>query len=97
MSGRSVSDLSIPANILKNKDVSELEKLQEDDAHFVEFFSALELDNVRRVLRERESQRERERQRRKTEGRKEGGRKEMEGEKERERYTGREGRRERGI
>lgn len=35
-----------PQDILKDKDLSELEKLQEDDAHFVEFFSALELDSV---------------------------------------------------
>ena len=54
MSSRS-SDLSLPQGILKEKDVSELEKLQEDDAHFVEFFSALELDSVSYKQKQRAS------------------------------------------
>ena len=40
------ADLSLPQGILRDRDVSELEKLQEDDAHFIEFFSALQLDSV---------------------------------------------------
>lgn len=45
MSAKAV-DLSLPEGLLKDRDISELEQLSEDEAHFVEFFSNLELDSV---------------------------------------------------
>ena len=39
-------DLVLPEGLLKVKDIFELEKLAEDDAYFVEFFSSLKLDSV---------------------------------------------------